>query len=123
MASSPLDQLAGVIDVGDPVVPVLRLGVAGAAFLEAADRHTFFASGPADFVEQVVDRLVARGRDADAPAAADEIHDDPRARPRLAGARRTLDRQDAFIERQGEPSRGINRLFVRPDEVLAALDP
>src|SRR2546425_7045410 len=37
-ASSPLDQLAGVVDVGYPIARVFRLGVAGAGFLEAADR-------------------------------------------------------------------------------------
>src|SRR5205807_6400699 len=89
------------IDVGDPVAPVLRLGVAGAALLEAADRDTFFAGGLADFVEEVVDRLVARGRHADTPAAADEIHDGPRARPRRASARRALGEAIALVERGG----------------------
>src|SRR5439155_2900598 len=103
-APGPLDQLAGVLDVGDPVTPVLRLGVAGAALLEAADRHAFLAGGLADLVEQVVDRLVARGRDADAPTAADEIDDDPRARPRLAGARRPLDEEIALVEGGGSLS-------------------
>ena len=100
-ASSPLDQLAGVVDVGYPIARVFRLGVAGAGFLEAADRHTFLAGGLPDLVEQIVDCLVARGRDADAPATADEIDDDPRPRPRLAGARRPLDEEVALIERGG----------------------
>ena len=94
-------ELVGVGEVGDPVGRVLRLGAAGGGFLQAADPDTFLARRPADLVEQVMDRLVARGRDADAPAAADEIHDDPRARPRLAGARRPLDEEIALVERGG----------------------
>src|SRR5262249_44446708 len=100
-APSPIDQLLGVVDVGDPVASVLRLRVPLAAFLEAADRHAFLTGGLADLVEQVVDGLVARGRDADTPAAADEVDDDPRARPRLAGARWPLDEEIALVERGG----------------------
>ena len=71
-------------------------------FLETADRHTFLAGGLADLVGQVVDRLVARGRDADALGAADQIDDDPRARPRLAGARRALDEEISGAPVPGE---------------------
>src|SRR5207247_1962611 len=93
-------DLAVVAEVGDPVGLVLGLG-ARTGFLDAADAHTFFARGAADLVEQVVDGLVARGRDAHAPATAHEIDDDPRAGPRLAGPRRPLDEEVARVERRG----------------------
>src|SRR5262245_39388558 len=94
-------ELVGVVNVSDPVGCVLRLGAAGARFLQATDPYTLLARRPADLVEQVVDGLVARGRDADFLVTADEVHDDARTRPRLAGARRALDEQIARVKRGG----------------------
>ena len=61
--------------------------------------------------EQVRDRLVGLGRDADAPAGPDELDDHPGAGPGLAGARRSLDREDGLRRGQGErqPARGVER--------------
>src|SRR3989442_14203949 len=99
-----LNELAGVGEVGDPAARVLRLGAPGARLLETADPKTLLEGCSLDLVEQVVNRLVTRGRNADALATADEIDDEPRARPCLAGARRPLDEEVAVVERRGSPA-------------------
>ena len=53
---------------------------------------------------EVVDRLVAHGGDADALAAVDQVDDQPRAGPRLAGTGRALDEEGARVERAREPA-------------------
>ena len=49
-----------------------------------------------------MDRLVALGRDADAPPIGQQMDDDPRAGPRLAGAGRPLQEEVAPVQPEGE---------------------
>jgi hypothetical protein len=84
--------------------------------------------------EQIVDRLVARRRDAHALAALEQVDDQPPRRPRLPGARRTLDEEvppstrstSAFISSSVEtwtrapPSGGSRRSTPRESRVAVA---
>ena len=87
----------------DKVAFVLRL-LALARLLQTAEIQSLRLRRLFDFVEQVVDRLVAGRRHADAPAAPHEVGDEAGARPRLARPGRTLDEEVALIERRGERS-------------------
>ena len=69
-----------------------------AAFLSPRNCSPSVFAALVHLVEQVVDRLVAGRRHADAPAVAHELRDEARAGPRLARARRPLDEQVAGIE-------------------------
>src|SRR6185503_5078100 len=53
---------------------------------------------PFDFLQQVVDRLVAGGGDADALAAREELDDEVRAGEGFAGAGRALNEEGAVVE-------------------------
>src|SRR5262249_40884731 len=96
------DQVVELGLAGDRRLRVLAFGIAGARLLEAPEAEVLIARGLDDLVEQVVDGLVARRRDADAPAATHQLHGDPRPRPGLAGARRSLDEEVAAVERRGQ---------------------
>ena len=63
-------------DVLDVVALVERLGVAAARLLQPLERRR---PGRLDLVEQLVDRLVARRRDADRLPARDQVGDQPAA--------------------------------------------
>ena len=96
-------QSATVVEFVDPVALVERLRVAAARLLAAAERRALLGAPPPRPREQVVDRLVARRGDADALARAEQCDDQPRRRPRLAGAGRALDEEMAAVEREQEP--------------------
>ena len=110
-------ELVGVRDIADRGAAYSVSPMPAQDFFSPRTLTPRLARPSVDLVEQVVDRLVARGRDADAPAAADEIDHEPGARPRLAGAGRPLDEEIARVERGGAPrcSRQIDRLH-RPAE-------
>ena len=70
-----------------------------------------------DLLEQRADDLVAVREHPDAPAGAHEIHDHLRAGRGLAGAGRTLDREDAGRHGHDDPPCGIRHGLVRAREV------
>src|SRR5438105_15721562 len=69
---------------------VRRFGIAAARLLQASERDAVLARGLLDRAQEIVDRLVARRRDTDSLAAHEQVHDQARARVRLARARRAL---------------------------------
>ena len=81
-------------------------------------------STPAHLVEQVADRAVAGGRDADTTAGAHELDDHAGPDPGLARAGGTLDRETAAVEAQGEPAGGVEVALAGAGERAAhvALD-
>jgi hypothetical protein len=82
----------------DPRRPRTRIG--GAA-LDDAKVESIDGRSPDGRVDEVRDRLVGRGRDADPLSGADQLDDHPRSGEGLAGPRRPLDRKDRAVERQG----------------------
>src|SRR5262245_65552459 len=96
------DQLFELGLAGDRSLRVFAFGVACARLLETSEAEPLLARGLDDLVEQVVDSLVARRRDADTLAATHQLHGDPRPRPGLARARRSLDEEVAAVERPGQ---------------------
>ncbi len=97
---------------GDRAAVVERLVVAGGRLLETAEAKAFLGRRLLHLGEQVVDRLVARRGDPDAPALAHELGDQARAGPRLAGSRRALDEEVARVQPRHERALGgeIDRL-------------
>ena len=85
----------------DPLAVVSRLLVV-ARLLEPRERLALPLGLVLDRRQQVVDHLVALGRDADAVSVGEEVDDDLGAAPCLAGARRALDEQVASLERPRE---------------------
>ena len=69
------------------------------ALLEADERDASVVRDLLDLGEQVVDRLVAGRRDADADPVAQQVDDHARAGVRLARAGRPLDEEHAVLER------------------------
>ena len=119
-----LDVAAGLFE-GRVVVVVpdelaLELGVrVPGGLLETFEAHAGGTGDLLDLGEQIVDGLVALRGDADAPAVGQQVHDDPGARPRLAGAGRALEEEVAPVEPErprlhlfqiGGLHRGIRRL-------------
>ena len=106
-AGEELDVGAGglegrVVVVGlDELAVVLGLGIAG-GLLEPLEAHAGLPRHFLDLGEQVVDGLVALGRDADTSPAGQQVHDDAGARPRLAGAGRPLDEEVARVQPERE---------------------
>ena len=96
---------------GDAVVVVdrvQRLGVVvlRLAFVQALKvRVALLLGALADRAQHVADRLVADGRDADFLPGLHELENHVRARERLAGAGRALDRQHAVVELEREANR------------------
>ena len=87
-----------VLDARDVRALVLRLGIAAARFLEAAELEPGLGGRALDGVEQVVDRLVARRGDPDALAVGDQMSDQMPRRPCLSRARRPLDDEVPPVE-------------------------
>jgi hypothetical protein len=73
-----------------------------------------------------VDRLVAWRADPDALALAEEVEDQPRTSPGLAGARRPLDEQMRVAQPRDEPLKLVEIVRVHgvaPEWPIAAQDP
>ena len=81
------------------------------ALLDRPDRRSLLRCGLGDLLQEVRDRLVRLRRDPDPPTGPDEVEDHPRPGVRLAGARRTLDREDRLVELHGDASRRLDRRF------------
>ncbi len=85
-----------------------------AALLHAANlRNTFFDSRHQNFLKQFANDLVAERSHADFFALLDELANHARTSERLAGARRSLDREDGAIERADDATRGCLWPFAR----------
>src|SRR5205085_2489511 len=89
---------------------VMRL-TARLAALQPAEHDARLNRGLFDLAQQVVDRFVARRRDADALAACEQVDDQARTGVGLAGAGRPLDEEVAALDPLDEPL----RLFERRD--------
>ena len=68
----------------------------------AVSRHTHRGGLPDDFLQKVVDYLVADGRHTDAPAGGNQRADHPRTRVRLPRSERPLNRQARAVELGGD---------------------
>ena len=68
----------------DELAVVLGFQITGRRLLEPLEAHVGVPGDLLDLGEQIVDGLVAAGRDADAPAVREQVDDDARAGPRLA---------------------------------------
>ena len=100
----PRDAIVVVDGVQRLGVVVFRL-----AFVQALKiREPLLCRALADGAQHVADRLVADGRDADFLAGLHELENHVRARERLAGAGRALDRQHAVVELEREAN-GVAR--------------
>ena len=106
-AGEELDVGAGglegrVVLVGlDELALVLGLRIVG-GLLEAPEAHAGLPRDLLDLGEQVVDGLVALGRDRRRVAIGQQVRDDARAGPCLAGAGRPLDEEVAGVQPEGE---------------------
>src|SRR5262249_59026236 len=94
-----LDRLAAVGDALDEVAVEGGLRVGG-PLLHAGEAHAFLLGDLLHRLQQVVDRLVAGGGDADALAAREQLHYEMRAGVGLAVARRALDEEGAAVVRE-----------------------
>ena len=92
----------GVIPLApDEIAGELGLWIARRRFLEPLETHAGGPGHPLDLAEEVVDGLVALRGNAHAPSRGEEVCDDPRARPRLPGSRRPLEKQIAPVQPEG----------------------
>ena len=105
-----LEQVAPVVGGIDEVALEARVLVSLGRLLAPDEREALLARLALDLGEQLVDRLVAERRDADAPARAHERDRRLRALPRLARAGRALDEEVAAVERE----RGLGHREVEP---------
>ena len=74
------------------------------------------AAASATASRKLRDHAVRLGGDADRFGLGDELERHPRAGVGLARAGRALDREDAVVERNDEPTRGVERRLAWPDE-------
>jgi len=89
----------GVVRIAPEEVAVeLGFGIAGRRLLEPLEANAGVPGHPLDLGQEIVDGLVALRRDADAPTGGEEVHDDPRACPCLAGSWRTLEEEVAPVQ-------------------------
>ena len=79
-----------------------EVGLVQVALLQPAELEALLARRLLDLGDEVVDRLVARRRDADATAEAHQAHDQPRAGVGLPRSGRALDHEVATAEARDE---------------------
>src|SRR5712692_10083451 len=93
---------------------VLGLLVPGGRLFQTSEGHAVLARDLLDLRQQIVDRLVTLGGDADPLSVGEQMDDEAGPGPSLSCARRALDEEVASVERERQRLHAVEVGRLKP---------